>query len=315
MLGEGKAERLQQGGRRVVQAIAEGQAEGELLAPSRVELTDEGDVALLRRVELPVEREIAGQVGPAVGGADVAAGTAHERDGGPHREPGAVLLGHQNLPASGLGDVPAVLPAAHVEVRREEREEPELRQHSLVALQPRTDEDARLVWIGNHLLDDAIAARPIGVDEPHPEGVLVDRLHAGLEVAALVMEEVLTVGHQVLQVADLRSIDGGVVDLVQDAGGDREPDAAASGVCRPDGVLGALGPSWCDPGGTERPPCRTNDRHSRLSLTRTGRGRARWGLRPGGAGDHRRDGATRAGSRSRCGRPGGPGPADPCSRP
>src|SRR5437016_12224654 len=44
----------------------------------------------------------------------------------------------------------------------------------------------------------------------------------------------------------------GIVDLVQDAGGDGEPDRTARRVRRADRVLRALRPSRCDAGGTPK---------------------------------------------------------------
>src|SRR5713101_6255292 len=80
-------------------------------------------------------------------------------------------------------------------------------------------------------------------------------------MAALVMKETLAVGDEVLEVPDLRAVDGGVVDLVQDAGGDGEPDGAARGVRRSDCVLRALRPSRGDTGGAEGALRGAEDRH------------------------------------------------------
>ena len=85
------------------------------------------------------------------------------------------------------------------------------------------------------------------------------RFEAGIEMAALVMEEALAVGHQVLEVANLRAVDGGIVDLVQHAGRDGEPDRTTGRVRRADRVLSALGPSWCDPRSAERTLDGVND--------------------------------------------------------
>src|SRR5262249_27953287 len=85
-------------------------------------------------------------------------------------------------------------------------------------------------------------------------------------MAALVVEELLAIGHQVLQVTDLRPIDRRVVDLVQNARGYREPDRAARRVRRPDRVLRALRPSRRDARGAERPLSRPRDLHARSTL-------------------------------------------------
>src|SRR5438132_4801117 len=81
-------------------------------------------------------------------------------------------------------------------------------------------------------------------------------------MAALIMEEALAVGDEGLEVPDPRAVDGGIVDLVQDAGGDGEPDRAARRVRRADRVLRALRPSRCDAGGGAEGALRgAKDRH------------------------------------------------------
>src|SRR5216117_4118339 len=66
--------------------------------------------------------------------------------------------------------------------------EPQSGEKLLLALEPRADQDAGLVWIADHFLHDAIAALAVGVGDPHTEGVLRERLQARLEVAALLIE-------------------------------------------------------------------------------------------------------------------------------
>ncbi len=50
----------------------------------------------------------------------------------------------------------------------------------------------------------------------------------GSHIAALVVEKSFSVAYQVLQVANLRRIDGGVIALGDDAIGDRVPDSTGS---------------------------------------------------------------------------------------
>ena len=72
--------------------------------------------------------------------------------------------------------------------------EPQSGEKLLVALEPRTDQDAGLVRITDHFLHDAIAALAVGVGDPHAEGVVRERLEARLEVTALIMEKALEIG-------------------------------------------------------------------------------------------------------------------------
>jgi len=53
--------------------------------------------------------------------------------------------------------------------------EPQSGEKLLVALEPRADQDAGLVWIADHFLHDAIAALAVGVGDPHSEGILCTR--------------------------------------------------------------------------------------------------------------------------------------------
>src|SRR5262249_45991375 len=63
-------------------------------------------------------------------------------------------------------------------------------------------------------------------------------------VAPLVVKEGTPVGDHVLKIADLRLVDGGVVDLVQNPTGDRAPDTAGGGVRSSDAIFSAAGPTW-----------------------------------------------------------------------
>src|SRR6185369_12203010 len=85
----------------------------------------------------------------------------------------------------------------------------------------------------------------------------------------LVVKEGLAVGHQILEVPDLRTVDGGMVDLVQDAGGDGEPDRATGRVRRSYRVLRALGPSGRDPGRAEGARRGADDRHGSYRAPRS----------------------------------------------
>ena len=68
----------------------------------------------------------------------------------------------QHLPPVGLDHVPVVTPAADFQVRREQREEPQLGEHVGVRLQAGVDEHTVLMRIGDNLFDDPVAT--LGID-------------------------------------------------------------------------------------------------------------------------------------------------------
>ena len=69
--------------------------------------------------------------------------------------------------------------------------------------------------IADNLLDEAVAASGVGVHIPHPERLRVKVLEGRHQVALFFVRKGLAVCYQKLHVANLRAIDGRVVDLVQ----------------------------------------------------------------------------------------------------
>ena len=64
---------------------------------------------------------------------------------------------------------------------------------------------------------------------------------------SFVAEERFPIGDEILQVANLRPINGRVVDFVENAFGDRKPDPTQSRVSGPHAVLVAACPAGFDP--------------------------------------------------------------------
>ena len=136
-------------------------------------------------------------------------------------------------------------------MRRQQREQPQTGQRAFVAFEPRVNQQAGMVRIGDDLLDDPIAAlfaRAGHAKAQRDVGKLLDR---GGQVPPLVVEERLAVGDQVLQVANLRPVDRRVIDLADDAGGQREPDAAGGRIGGADRLLVAARPARLDAGRSE----------------------------------------------------------------
>jgi hypothetical protein len=106
---------------------------------------------------------------------------------------------------------------------REHDVEVEFFEQLRVAIEAGVDQQGRLMRIGDDFLEEMIAAVGRMADDSHPEAGGVEVLGGGIEIAAFFVEEGLAVGDEELEVADLRLIDGGEINLVDDADGGGEP--------------------------------------------------------------------------------------------
>ena len=93
------------------------------------------------------------------------------------------------------------------------------------------------------MLDDAEPAAGVGVDEPERRHAVLQRGDLEVAVALLLGEEAIAVGDDQAEVARARLIDARIVDLVQDAVAEREPDAADRRQRGADAALRAGGPA------------------------------------------------------------------------
>ena len=101
--------------------------------------------------------------------------------------------------------------------------------------------------IHDDFLDEAIAALGVRVGEPVQQRVRFRVFGLVEQVAPLLVAERFAVGDEELLVARVGLIDVGVINLVDDAVAEREPDAGAAAVRRADAVLGAGRPAWLNP--------------------------------------------------------------------
>ena len=125
--------------------------------------------------------------------------------------------------ADDFGQVAVVAPSADAQMRREQDVEVEFFQQLRVALEAGVDEQRRLMRIGDDFLEEMIAAVGRMADDSNGETHGVEILGDGMEMAAFLVEEGLAVGDEELEVADLRLIDRGEINLVEDAGRGSEP--------------------------------------------------------------------------------------------
>jgi uncharacterized protein len=99
------------------------------------------------------------------------------------------------------------------------------------------------MWIGYEFHHQAISSICIGIDNAHAQPMFAQILDGSLLMTMGVMEEGLPVGDEELQVANLRAIQRGKIDLTDDAVGNCEPHATGGGIRCPNYVLRAVGPT------------------------------------------------------------------------
>ena len=97
--------------------------------------------------------------------------------------------------------------------------------------------------IGNDVLFDPVAAVRCRVDEPKRRNALLDHVDFMNGVSLLFGKIAVPVGDDQTHIARTGGVDARIVDLVQNAVTDREPDAAACGQRGSDAALGARRPT------------------------------------------------------------------------
>ncbi len=229
-------QRRQRQGCRGLGARAEAEREHRL---SR-QLAEERDIARSGALVFPGERAVTVKVLPAVALAHEARARPAPRVAPPgvdrrEREGVGTLLRPQEFPTAMPHDGRAVVRSGAAEVRREER----VRAQRRIAAEPHLDEEHIAVLAGRDAQRE-IEARVV-VHDAHPgcagrgelELVLPQPFHLDPEPRAVANDEP--------EVADLRQVDARVVDLVDDAAADGEPQARGPERAA-DHLLGAAAP-------------------------------------------------------------------------
>src|SRR5574337_1274082 len=104
-------------------------------------------------------------------------------------------------------------------------------------------EDAGKMGTGYHLFDDPVPSVRIMIRNAVGERMVGDSFGFAPKVTFLFMKKTFSVRYEVLEVPDLRPVDGGIIHLGDDAIPQREPDTARCRIGGPDSVLASLRPS------------------------------------------------------------------------
>jgi hypothetical protein len=218
--------RLEESGSHAVEALSKCQAEGELIPTAQVQLPDQRDIAIFGCVELPIHLEIVRQVCPSIAGPDVSARAPQKWHRGPKRKPCSLLVGRENLLPRDLSDLPIVAPAPDLNVWGKQSIELHWAEESRLAFETGVDEHRVLMRIADQLLHNAVAPLRVGTADTEAQRMMREAFNLMFKVALLLVKKRLAISDQVLQVANLRTVDGRVIHLVEYAVGDGVPDAA-----------------------------------------------------------------------------------------
>ncbi len=239
----------------MVQSVSERQADRPRPTTGERKFSGERHVAVLCEVELPVHLEVPGKIGPAVALAYVSTRRARERHRRTNRQPGALLLGGENLPTAHLENVGVVAPAADLEMRGAKDKDAQPRQPRLVAEQAGVLEQTGEMGIRDDVFHEPVPPISIRCGHPIAQGVVADpRESRDGQVAPLLVKEARPVGDEVLEVPDLWAVDGGIVTLGHNPVPERKPETAGSSIGGADAILAARGPPRGEAGMPERFP-------------------------------------------------------------
>ena len=241
--------------------LAEAEGENRHAVRTPRQLGRQRDIAVGRGVVSLDEPAVARELPPAVRNADEADRAGEERLIGGHRQMGAVAGGEQHAVALVVAAPSAVVGAAVDEMRRGQGEKAQAARARI--LQADLHQHRAAARVGDDALEDAKPAAAMLARQKESGNAVLERLDGALAVTLHLGEEARAVGDDQAEVANAGLIDARVIDLVENAVADGEPDAARVGEGRADAALGARGPARLDPG----PPRRLYHRRAPRAIT------------------------------------------------
>ena len=235
------------------------------VAGREIDLAGHRDVAVLGSLVGLDDAAARFELLPAVREPDEANRSGQPRRRTRQRQGVAVALGEQHRRALVVTDPGGVAGPAVAEMRRQQRVQTIVRQRALQRGESHPLQDDIGGRIGNDVLVYLIAAVERDVPQVKCGNTVRHQRHAR-ECMPLFLGAVRrAVGHDQSEIARARRVDARVVDFVEDAVAEREPDATRRAERGADAALGARGPARRDAGparGVDHDPIRrTLHRH------------------------------------------------------
>ena len=106
--------------------------------------------------------------------------------------------------------------------------------------------------VGEHVFYEPIAALTLRICEAVKEAITLWIFDQVIQVSPFLVAKCLAITHEKLKVPCVRLIDARVINLIDNAVTEREPEAATCVICRPDAFLRAGSPARLDSRRTKR---------------------------------------------------------------
>ena len=223
------------------------------IAGGKVDLGAERDIAGLGAAVALFQLAVAAELLPAIGGADIADRTRLPRHrAGERQRLAAPAGGEQHRRALVLTDPAGVVRPGIDEMRRQQGKQAILRDVADQRLEGHLLDQHLATRIGEDLLLDAPAPVTGGVEQVVGRHAMFEHADLMVGVALFFGEIAVRPGDEKAEIAGAGGVDAGIVDLVENAVAEGEPQPACRRARRAHAHLGARGPACRAAGATGR---------------------------------------------------------------
>ena len=219
------------------------------LRSEQFDLTNHGHVAVLGEVVFPRHPLVRLQILPAIGRPDVANRALRPGHGARERERIALAPCKEQRGTLEIAHPGRVATALIAKMRRQQDMHAIVGQDALLRGESDLLQYGVAMGIGQGLLLDAVTTVPADVDQLERRDALGEPVNAGVGVTLLLRKERRAVRDEQPHVAYAGLVDARIIDLVENAVAEREPNVTVGAERRAHADLGARGPSRCGAGG------------------------------------------------------------------
>jgi hypothetical protein len=114
------------------------------------------------------------------------------------------------------------------------------------------DEQDRAVRTGEQVFDQPVAAPALRISQAVQNTIAFRVFDPASEVALFLVAESIAIRDEELKIARVRLIHMRIINLIDDAVAQREPEAATRVISRADALFRARSPAWLDSGRAQR---------------------------------------------------------------
>ncbi len=188
--------------------LAESDGDRKFTRSHFLNLAHHRNIAVERRSELPVHREVVFQVLPSIARTYISATRPAESAIRGHRHRRTIFPRDQDAFPRNIGHPRRVPCSAAVHMRRHQCINLQSRYQFFITGHPHPDQHHWIMRIVDDLLRHRVTPVAVARRNPHPQCIRIDVSKLVLQVALFLMEKGLAIGNQKLHVANLRTVNG-----------------------------------------------------------------------------------------------------------